>query len=67
MQLNTGIDKRLCIRVPEAAEPGISTNIMYSLIKLGELCMIEFGKGLLIPRAGLKKMLGKGVTQCKGG
>ena len=38
---------------------------MYALIKQGEIYVIEFGKRLLIPGAALKKMSGKGVTQCK--
>ena len=60
--MNMGIDKRLCIKVPEAMKMlGISRNIMYALIKQGELCVIEFGKGLLMPRAGLDRMIKGGV------
>jgi excisionase family DNA binding protein len=62
IQLNTGIDKRLCIRVPEAAEMlGISRNFAYELVKQGQLPVIRFGKRLLIPRVALEKMLEKGV------
>jgi len=64
MKLNIGIDKRLCITVPEAAEMlGISRNFGYELVKRGELPVIRFGKRLLIPRVALEKMLEKGVTQ----
>jgi excisionase family DNA binding protein len=62
MQLNVGIDKRLCITVPEAAEMlGISRDFGYELVKQGKLPVIRFGKRLLIPRLGLEKMLEKGV------
>ena len=62
-----GIDKRLCITVPEAAEMlGISRNFAYELVKQGKLPAIRFGKRLLIPRVALERMLEKGVTQCKG-
>ena len=64
--MNIGIDKGFCIRVMEAAELDIMRNLMYALTKQGKLCVIEFGKRLLIPGAALKKMSGKGVTQCKG-
>ena len=64
MKLNIGIDKRLCLTVPEAAEMlGISRNFGYELVKRGELPVIRFGKRLLIPRVALEKMLEKGVTQ----
>ena len=67
VQLNMGIDKRLCITVPEAAEMlGISRNFAYELVKQGKLPAIRFGKRLLIPRVALERMLEKGVTQCKG-
>ena len=59
--MNTGIDKRLYIRVVEAAELGVSRNITYALIKLGKLCVIEFGKRLLVPRIGLDRMIEKRV------
>jgi excisionase family DNA binding protein len=60
--LNMGIDKRLCIAVPEAAEMlGISRNFAYELARQGKLPTIRFGKRLLIPRAGLDKMLEKGA------
>lgn len=60
--MNTGIDKRLCIRVPEAMEMlGISRNLMYALIKQERLCVIEFGKRLVIARAGLGRMIEKSV------
>lgn len=62
IQLNMGIDKRLCITVPEAAEMlGISRNFAYELVKQGKLPVIRFGKRLLIPRAALDKMLEKVV------
>ena len=64
--MNMGIDKRLCITVMEAAKQDIMRNLMYALTKQGKLCVIEFGKRLLMPGAALKKMSGKGVTQCKG-
>jgi excisionase family DNA binding protein len=61
-----GIDKRLCITVPEAAEMlGISRNFAYELVKRGQLPVIRFGKRLLIPRLALEKRLEEGVTQCK--
>ena len=66
VQLNMGIDKRLCITVPEAAEMlGISRNFAYELVKRGQLPVIRFGKRLIIPRAALERMLEEGVTQCK--
>ena len=55
--MNIGIDKGFCIRVMEAAELDIMRNIMYALIKLGKLCVIEFGKRLLMQVAGLDKMI----------
>ena len=62
VQLNMGIDKRLCITVPETAEKlGISRNFAYELVKQGKLPVIRFGKRLLIPRAALDRMLEKGV------
>ena len=62
--MNMGIDKRLCITVPEAAEMlGISRNFGYELVKQKKLPVIKFGKRLLIPRAALDKMLEKGVTR----
>jgi excisionase family DNA binding protein len=64
MQLKKGIDRRLCITVPEAAEMlGISRNFAYELVKQRQLPVIKFGKRLLIPRVALEKMLEKGVTQ----
>ena len=64
VQLNMGIDKRLCITVPEAAEMmGISRNFAYELVKQGKLPVIKFGKRLLIPRVALDKMLEKSVSQ----
>lgn len=64
--MNMGIDKRLCITVPEAAEMlGISRNFAYELVKRGQLPVIRFGKRLLIPRLALEKRLEEGVTQCK--
>jgi len=64
MKLNIGIDKRLCITVPEAAEMlGISRNFAYELVKQRQLPVIRFGKRLLIPRVALEKMLEKGVTE----
>jgi excisionase family DNA binding protein len=65
MELNMGIDKRLCITVPEAAEMlGISRNFAYELVKQGQLPVIRFGKRLLIPRVALQKRLEESVTQC---
>ena len=62
VQLNMGIDKRLCITVPEAAEMlGISRNFAYQLVREGKLPSIRFGKRILIPRAGLERMLENGV------
>ena len=68
VQLNTGIDKRLCITVPEAAEMlGISRNFGYRLVKEGKLPVIRLGeKRLVIPRAALDRMLEEGAQQCKG-
>jgi len=64
--LNTGIDKRLCIRLPEAADiPCISGNIMYALINQGKLYVIRFGKRLLVARAEPDRIIEEGVTQCK--
>ena len=59
-KLNTAIEKRLCLTVPEAAELlGISRNFAYELVKQGQLPVIRFGKRLLIPRVALEKMLEK--------
>ena len=67
VQLNMGIDKRLCITVPEAAEMlGISRNFGYKLVKEGKLPSQRFGKRILMPKAALDRMLEEGVTQCKG-
>jgi excisionase family DNA binding protein len=58
IELNIGIDKRLCITVPEAAEMlGISRNFAYELVKRGELPSIKFGKRKLIPKIALEKRL----------
>jgi excisionase family DNA binding protein len=58
MQLNTGIDKRLCLTVPEAAKLlGLSRNFTYELVKRGELPSIRFGKRILIPKIALEKRL----------
>ena len=58
---NMGIDKRLCLTVPEAAEMlGISRNFAYELVKQGQIPVIRFGKRILIPKIALEKMLGKG-------
>jgi excisionase family DNA binding protein len=58
MQLNRGIDRRLCITVPEAAGLlGISRNFAYELVKRRQLPVIKFGKRLLIPRVALEKKL----------
>jgi excisionase family DNA binding protein len=53
--LNTGVDKRLCITVPEDAEMlGISRNFGYELVKQGELPVIRLGeKRLVISRPAL--------------
>jgi len=57
------IEKRLCIKVPEAAEMlGISRNFAYQLVREGKLPSIRFGKRILIPRAALDKMMEKCVT-----
>jgi excisionase family DNA binding protein len=55
VQLNTGVDKRLCITVPEDAEMlGISRNFGYELVKQGELPVIRLGeKRLVISRPAL--------------
>jgi excisionase family DNA binding protein len=64
MQLNRGIDKRLCITVPEAAEMlGISRNFAYELVKQGQLPVIKFGKRLLISRIALERRLEEGLTR----
>lgn len=56
--MNTGIDKRLCITVPEAAEMlGISRNFAYELVNRGELPYIKLGKRKLIPIIALEKKL----------
>jgi excisionase family DNA binding protein len=56
--LNTGVDKRLCIAVPEAAEMlGISRNFAYELVNRGELPYIKLGKRKLIPIIALEKKL----------
>lgn len=61
--MNMGIDKRLCITVPEAAEMlGISRNFAYELVKQGELPVIKLGKKrLVIAKVALDKMLEKVV------
>ena len=60
--MNIGIDKRLCITVPEAAEMlGISRNFAYELARRGKLPAKRIGqKRLVIPRAALEKMLERG-------
>jgi len=59
-----GLDGRLCITVPEAAEMlGISRNFAYELVKRHELPVRKFGKRLLIPRVALEKMLAKGEAE----
>lgn len=64
MQLNMGIDNRLCLTVPEVAKLlGISRNFGYELVKQRKLPVIKFGKRLLIPRVALEKMLEKSVSQ----
>jgi excisionase family DNA binding protein len=64
MQLTRGIDKRLCITVPEAAEMlGISRNFAYELVKQGQLPVTKFGKRLLIPRIALERRLEEGLTR----
>lgn len=61
--MNTGIDKRLCVKVKETAEMlGISRNFAYQLVREGKLPSIRFGKRILIPRAALDKMMEKCVT-----
>jgi len=61
---HTPLDKRLCLKVPEAAAMlGISRNFGYDLVKQGKLPVLKFGKRLLIPRAALEKMLEKGVPE----
>ena len=63
-KLNTAIEKRLCLTVPEVAKMlGISRNFAYELVKQGKLPVIKFGKRLLIPRVALDKMLEKSVTE----
>ena len=44
----------------ETAEPGISRNIMYALIKLGKLCMIESGKGVVDTESRIRQNNGRG-------
>jgi excisionase family DNA binding protein len=59
-----GLDGRLCITVPEAAEMlGISRNFAYELVKRHELPVRKFGKRLLIPRVALEKMLAEGEAE----
>lgn len=67
MRLNTGIDKRLCITVPEAAGMlVISRNFAYELVRRGQVPVIKFGKRLLIPRAALDKKLEEAAKECIG-
>ena len=63
--MNIGIDKRLCITVPEAAEMlGISRNFAYELVRRGELPAKRLGeKRLVIPRTALEKMLEEGFEE----
>ena len=64
VQLNMGIDKRLCIKVPEAAERlGISRNFGYKLVKEGKLPSRRLGNRILIPRIALENMLKEVVTR----
>ena len=66
--MNTDIDKRLCIKVPEAAEMlRISRNFAYELVRRGELPSIEFGKRKLIPKIALEKRLEEGANTIKNG
>jgi excisionase family DNA binding protein len=57
VQLNKGIDKRLCMTVPEAAEMlGISRNYAYELVRQWKIPAKRLGeKRLVIPRAALEK------------
>jgi excisionase family DNA binding protein len=65
--LNTGIDKRLCLEVKEAAEmPGTSRNYCYELVKRGLIPSIRLGNRIVIPRAALEEMLENVTTECKG-
>ena len=58
------IDKRLCITVPEAATMlGLSRNFAYDLVKRKQLPVVKFGKGLLIPRVALDKILENEVVK----
>ena len=56
--MNMGIDNRLCITVPEAAEMlGISRNHCYKLVKEGVIPSIRLGGRIVIPKIGLDKKL----------
>ena len=66
MKSNMGIDKRLCMTVPEAAEMlGISRNHAYELARQGKLPVIRLGKRLIIPRIGFEKWLEENLARCK--
>ena len=66
MKSNMGIDKRVCMTVPEAAEMlGISRNHAYELARRGKLPVIRLGKRLIIPRTGFEKWLEESLARCK--
>ena len=58
----TGLSRRLCITIPEAAKLlGISRNTGYEMARLGQLPIIRCGqRRLVVPRAALIKMLEEG-------
>jgi len=57
IKLKIGIDKRLCITVPEAAElMGVSRNHCYGLVKRGRIPSIRLGNRIVIPKIALDKM-----------
>lgn len=52
------VEKRLTLTVPEAAEAlGISRMSAYAAVREGTIPSLRIGRRLLIPRAGLDRML----------
>jgi excisionase family DNA binding protein len=57
-RIDTEIDNRLCITIPEAAQMlGISRNHAYKLRIRGLLPIIKLGRRYLVPKVALDKML----------
>jgi excisionase family DNA binding protein len=55
--------QRSVLKVDEAAKVlGMSRNATYEAIKRGEIPVIRFGRRIVIPKAGLDRLLGTGAA-----